>query len=171
MGDLNEKILEMKQGKMSLRKIAKVVGLTHEAVRKRLKGLEDKIQVSTKSSEHELTGSTHENEWVSTSSKPCISRPSEESKITVNPKAPSHIPASDVNPSGKRSNTLQACLEGIFSGAEDLFGAIREFLETNGIELYRMNVEPEAYQVKYNGQTIRFYVQRDGVGNKNIKGE
>jgi len=33
-------------------------------------------------------------------------------------------------------------------------------LESKGIEVYRINVEPEAYQGKDKRQTIRFYVQR-----------
>ena len=55
-------------------------------------------------------------------------------------------------------------MEGVFQGADsesgDLFKGIKDFLESNGIEVYRMNVEPESYQVKHNGQNIRIYVQR-----------
>lgn len=42
----------------------------------------------------------------------------------------------------------------------DLFEGIKVFLEAKGVEVYRMNVEPEGYQVKNNGQVIRLYVQR-----------
>lgn len=42
---------------------------------------------------------------------------------------------------------------------DGLIGAIRRFFEENGIEVYRINTEPEAYQVKYKGQIIRFYIQ------------
>ena len=42
---------------------------------------------------------------------------------------------------------------------------IKEFLQTKGIEVCRMHVGAEAYQVKHNGQTIRFYVQRIIVGS------
>jgi hypothetical protein len=55
----------------------------------------------------------------------------------------------------KKRASQEVCLE-----IGDLFGAIKEFLESKGIEVYRINVEPEAYQGKDKRQTIRFYVQR-----------
>ena len=38
------------------------------------------------------------------------------------------------------------------------------FLEEKGIESYKMQVEPEAYQIRHNGQIIRFYVHRNKMG-------
>ena len=73
MPDLNEEILKLKEEGLSLRGIATALGISHEAVRKRLKCLEDKGRVST-----------IEKEKVSTGSKPCKSRASEESGDTVN---------------------------------------------------------------------------------------
>ena len=45
----------------------------------------------------------------------------------------------------------------------DLFETINDFLESNRIEIYRMEVGSEAYQVRHNGQTIRFYVHREKI--------
>jgi hypothetical protein len=50
-------------------------------------------------------------------------------------------------------------LDGVSDGF-NLVEGIKEFLESHGVELYRQQCEPEAYQVKYNQQIIRFYVQR-----------
>ncbi len=45
--------------------------------------------------------------------------------------------------------------------AGDLVGAIKGFLEASGIEIYRMEVATEAYQVKHIGQIVRFYLGRE----------
>jgi len=48
MSDLNEEILRLKVEGLSLRGIATALGISHEAVRKRLRAVKDKDQVSTK---------------------------------------------------------------------------------------------------------------------------
>ena len=48
----------------------------------------------------------------------------------------------------------------VYSESGDLFEGIKEFLEAKGVEVYRMQVSQEAYQVRHNGQVIRVYVQR-----------
>ena len=62
------------------------------------------------------------------------------------------------------SDKLPECMKGVFQGVDsesgDLFKGIKVFLEAKGIKVYRMNVEPEVYQVKHNGQVIRIYIQR-----------
>ena len=50
--------------------------------------------------------------------------------------------------------------------SDGLIGEIVQFLETKGVEVYRMEVGSEAYQVRHNGQIIRFYVQ----GNNEARG-
>jgi predicted ArsR family transcriptional regulator len=51
----DSKILELKERGMSLRQIASTLGMSHEAVRKRLKNLANKqAQISTQAREHEL---------------------------------------------------------------------------------------------------------------------
>lgn len=49
---------------------------------------------------------------------------------------------------------------------KDLTRAIIDFLEERGLKVYSMRTEGEAYQVKYNGQVVRFYVQRSDVSDK-----
>jgi DNA invertase Pin-like site-specific DNA recombinase len=51
------------------------------------------------------------------------------------------------------------------TGIDDLAQTIIEFLEEKGLEVYSMRTESEAYQVKHNGQIIRFYVQRPSKGD------
>jgi hypothetical protein len=55
---------------------------------------------------------------------------------------------------------MKGVYQGVDSESGDLFEGIKVFLEANGIEVYRMNVEQEAYQVNHKGQVIRMYVQR-----------
>lgn len=162
-------ILDLRAKKKSLRQIASTLGLNHEAVRKRLKSLESKHRVSTKAREQELTASTIKEEKVSTGSKPRKSRASEELGDVVNrvstKETPSHTLTEGVNPLGTPSDKHQACMKEVFQGVDsesgDLFEGIKVFLESKGVEVYRINVEPEGYQAKNNGQTIRIYVQRN----------
>ena len=168
MPDLNEEILKLKSEGLSLRAIADRLHLSHEAVRKRLKAVNDKDQVSTTAENRKLTASTIKKEKVSTGSKPCKSRASEELGDVVNRVSTSNAPCptitEGVNPLGTPSDKPPECKTGVYQGVDsesgDLFEGIKVFLEAKGIEVYRMNVEPEGYQVKNNGQTIRIYVQR-----------
>jgi len=143
----------------SLRQIGSSLGISHEAVRKRLKGLEDREEVST-GTDQKLTAV--EKEKVSTLSNAHRSMASKEMEHTVNQmsikKTLSPNLRNVVNPSETPSERAR---EGKNKETDDLFGAIMEFLERKGIEVYRMNVEPEGYQVKRNSQIIRLYVQRN----------
>jgi predicted transcriptional regulator len=167
MSDLNEEIRKLKEEGLSLRGIASALGISHEAVRKRLKVVKDKDQVSTTAEDRKLTASTIKKEKVSTGSKPCKSRASEELGDTVNLKQTSTDTGEGVNPSGNHSRGPLWGMKGVYQGVDsesgDLFKGIKDFLEANGIEVYRINVEPEGYQVKHNGQVIRFYVERGSM--------
>jgi transcriptional regulator with XRE-family HTH domain len=157
------KILQLKAKGKSLREIASILGVSHEAVRKRLKNLANIEKVSTKERNQELTVAAIKKEKVSTGSKPRKSRASEELGDTVNLRQTSTDTGESVNPSGNHSRGPLWGMEGVFQGVDsksgDLFEGIKVFLESNGIEVYRMNVEPEGYQMKNNEQTIRIYVQ------------
>jgi hypothetical protein len=133
-----------------------------------LKNLEGKGNVSTIETERKLTASTIKNEKVSTAPNAHQSRASEESENIVNlipsVETPSHTLTEGVNPSGNHSRGPLWGMKGVFQGVDsesgDLFEGIKVFLESKGVEVYRMNIEPEGYQVKNNGQVIRIYVQR-----------
>ena len=167
MSDLDTEILELKTEGKSLREIASVLGISHETVRKRLKNLADREQVLIKERNQELTAS-FENEKVSTGPNAHQSRAVEESESIVNlipsVATPSHTPTEGVNfpqtPSDKPTEAKKGGFQGVDSEGCDLLGAIKDFLEAKGMEVYRMRVSGEAYQVRHNGQVIRFYVQR-----------
>ena len=80
----------------------------------------------------------------------------------VTQKTPSLSPAKGVNPSGIASGKLSEFKKGVFrevlSEGDDLFAAIKEFLEIHGVELYQIQVSGEAYQVTNGTQVIRFYL-------------
>jgi IS30 family transposase len=164
MPDLNEEIRKLKEEGLSLRQIASALGISHEAVRKRLKAVKDKDQVSTNPEDRKLTASTIKKEKVSTGSKPCKSWASEELGDVVNLRQTSTDTGESVNPSGNHSRGPLLGMKGVYQGVDsesgDLFEGIKVFLEAKGIEVYRMNVEQEAYQVNHKGQVIRMYVQR-----------
>ena len=169
--DLNEEIRRLKTEGKSLRAIATALGVSHESVRKRLKNLEGKV--STIETERKLTASTIQNEKVSTAPNAHQSRASEESESIVNlipsVETPSHTLTEGVNPSGNHSRGPLLGMKGVYQGIDsesgDLFEGIKVFLESNGIEVYRMNVEPEAYQARHNGQLIRIYVRREDAAS------
>jgi hypothetical protein len=60
---------------------------------------------------------------------------------------------------------MKGVFQGVDSESGDLFEGIKVFLESNGIEVYRMNVEPEAYQVTDGKQVVRFYVSHRDKGD------
>jgi biotin operon repressor len=169
---LDTEILNLKVKGKSLRQIASALGISHEAVRKRLKAVNDKNQVSTNPEYRKLTASTIKKEKVSNSSKVDKSRASGTFGNAVNqvstPKTPSLPLNESVNPSETPSDKPPEAGKGVFQGVDsesgDLFERIKVFLEAKGIEVYRMQVEPEAYQVRHNDQVIRFYVQRADGG-------
>jgi hypothetical protein len=167
--DLDGKIWKLKGEGMSLRAIAASLSISHEAVRKRLKSIEGKDRVSTTAEDRKLTASTIKKEKVSTGSKPCKSRASEELGDIVNRVSTSNAPCptitKGVNPLETPSDKHPECKKGVFQGVDsesgDPFKGIKDFLESNGIEVYRMQVSQEAYQVNHKGQAIRIYVQRE----------
>lgn len=152
----DQDILNLKAEGRSLREIASVLGISHEAVRKKLKDLRSKDQMSTKARGQELTVSTKEKEKVSTGSNADKSRASGQGKHTVNQvstkETPSHTLTEGVNPLGTPSDKHPGCMKGVYQGVDsksgDLLKEIKEFLEAEGVEVYRMNVKPEGYQVK-----------------------
>ena len=161
--NLGEEIRRLKGNGTSLRKIAATLHLSHEAVRKRLKNLEGRNQVSTEKMNQELTRPAVGNEKVSTGSKVRKSRVREQVRDTVNQvstiKTPCRTPNETVNPLESPSDSLTEGRGGVFQEG-DLVAAIMEVFKSKGIEVYRMKVEPEAYQVSYNGQVLRIYVSR-----------
>jgi DNA-binding transcriptional regulator YhcF (GntR family) len=167
--NLNEEIRKLKDEGASLRKIAATLHLSHETIRKRLKNLEGKDHVSTKGGEQEFTTSANGKEKISTGSNVHKSRASKKIKDTINQlstlKTPSVSLHKSVNISGIVSCKLPDCKKGVFqevvSEVDSLSEEIKQFLESKGIEIYRMHVSQEAYQMKHRGQIIRFYVQRN----------
>ena len=164
----DSKILELKERGMSLRQIASALGISHEAVRKRLKAVKDKDQVSTNPGDQRFTAAPTKNKKLSTGSNAHESKVSRQPRRTVNrvstEKTACPTITESVNPlktlaeqptESKKGVSQEGCSE-----IDDLFGAIKDFLESKGIEVYRMQVAPEAYQVERNGQIVRFYVQR-----------
>jgi orotate phosphoribosyltransferase-like protein len=168
MLNLNDEMQKLKEEGLSLRQIAVALGISHEAVRKRLKAVNDKDQVSTNPEDQELAASTIENETVSTCSKPRKQRVSRALGDTVNrvstQKTPSVSLNEGVNLSETASGRLSDCKKRVFqevrSEVDSLLEEIKQFLESKGIEIYRMQVSQEAYQVNHKGQVIRIYVQR-----------
>lgn len=164
----DSKILELKERGMSLRQVASALEMSHVAVLKRLKTVKASRKVVTYGGSDGLPLVTGERSVVSTSSKADKSRVSEEPEDTVNQlvtkKTPSVTISQGVNPLETPCDKLPECKKGVFqevvSESGDLFEKIKVFLESKGIEVYRMQVEPEAYQVRRNDQVIRFYVQR-----------
>ena len=168
MNSRDQVILDLKAEGKSFREIGSMLGISHEAVRKRLKGLEIKDRVSTKARERELTVPAKERGRVSIPSSARESRASGGIKATVNHVSTLKIPSlplgGSVNPLETLSERARDSKKGVSrevsSWVDDMLGAIKGFLEGRGIELYRMGVGTEAYQVKHNGQTIRLYVCR-----------
>jgi DNA-binding Lrp family transcriptional regulator len=169
MKSLDQKVLDLKSEGKSLREISSVLGISHEAVRKRLKNLSNKEQVSIKERNQELTALTIKEEKVSTGSKPCKSRASEKIKDNVNQVSTQNTPSlsltTGVNPfktlSLKATEGKKDAFPRVLSEIGDLFESIKEFLEDHGIQLYRMQVNQEAYQLNHKDQIIRLYVQRN----------
>ena len=86
----------------------------------------------------------------------------EKVSIQKTPSLPLH---EGVNSSGIASGKPPDCKKGVFQGVlsevDSLSEQIKQFLISKGIEIYRMQVSQEFYQVKHKGQIIRLYVQRN----------
>lgn len=169
MPDLNDEIRKLKDEGMSLRRIAAALGVSHVTVLKRWRAMEGNRQVVTGKGRKRLPAITEGNDKQAIGSIPHPSMPCDESKDSgnqvVTQKFPSLSFTEGVNPletlteqpmEGKKELSHRMCPE-----VDDLFAAIKEFLESNEVELYRMQVEPEVYQVKHHEQIIRLYVQRE----------
>lgn len=168
----DSKILELKERGMSLRQIASGLGLSHEAVRKRLKSIEGKDRVSTNPEDRRLTAAPTKNKKLSTASDASKSRTCEKSEVVVNQVSTKNAPSQTTTEGGNSLETPPdklpehpECMKGVFQGVlsevDSLSEQIKQFLESKGIEIYRMQVGQEAYQVNHKGQIIRLYVQRN----------
>ena len=157
MPDLNEEVRRLKEQGLSLRKIAAELKVSHMTVRRRLKAMDQNSGAG-------VTGD--EKEKCNIPSKPLSTRVSEESKDVEHHKPPSHRSGIDVT---HRRSPVKIPITGqkegvseVSLGVEGLFEAIKRFLELNGVEIYKMRLGQETYQVKHERQTIRFYVYREG---------
>ena len=164
--DLNEEIRRLKTEGKSLRAIATALGVSHVAVLKRLKTIQIDREMVTSDGSTELPSVTKEKENMVTASNSRHSRKSERSKKAANQVVTEQTPSPGKGEGGNLSGNLflshsDEAKRGISDHPIDLFGAIKEFLETNGIEVYRMQVGEEAYQMKHDGQVVRLYVQRN----------
>jgi DNA-binding Lrp family transcriptional regulator len=165
--NVNEDIQKLKAEGRSLREIASVLGVSHVAVLKRLRAMEGNRLVTSKDRKR-LPEIIEGKDNEPTRSIPHQSKLCHESKDTVNQVVTSKTPSvslnESVNPLGTPSDKLPECKkgvsQGVFSEVDDLVEAIKDFLESNGIEVYRRQSVPECYQVKHRDQVIRFYVQR-----------
>jgi hypothetical protein len=158
MSDLNKEIWKLKKEGMSLRGIATALGISHEAVRKRLKNLAKKEKVSTIQSEKVSTGSN------ARKLRACGTFGDTVNQVST-PKTLSLSPTPGVNPfktsSLKATGGMKEVVQEVLSEVDSLSEQIKQFLENKGIEIYRMKVTQEAYQVKHKGQIVRLYVQRN----------
>ena len=164
--DLNEEIRRLKTEGKSLRAIATALGVSHVAVLKRLKTIEIDRGMVTSDGSTALPPVTKEKENVLTSSNARQSTESERSKKDANQVVTKQTPSPGKGEGGNPSGNLflshsEEAKRGISDHPIDLFGAIKEFLDTNGIEVYKMQVGQETYEVNHDGQVIRFYVQRN----------
>ena len=163
--DSNENIQKLRAEGRSLREIASILGVSHVAVLKRLRANQIDRELVTSDTSPELPSVLVGNEMGLTVSNACASRGSQESEEAVNQVVTKHPPSPDKggdgNPAGNTLSARSGASErGTSDPPVDLCGAIKEFLESKGIEVYRMQVGQEAYQVEHKGQVIRMYVQR-----------
>lgn len=141
-------ILKMKDEGKSLRAIVATLSISHEAVRKRLKNLANIEKLSTKEKNQELTVAAIEEEKVSNGSNADKSRASGKIKDTVNQvstqETPSLSPTTGVNPfktlSLKATEGKKGVSQDVLSEVDSLAEEIKQFLESKGIEIYRMQV-------------------------------
>ena len=110
MTELDEKILALKRGGVSLRRIGTALGISHIAVLKRLKGLEASGKVLTEKRVGVSPEQTEGKENMSPGSKPHRSRHSEgpqgSGNRVVTPKVPSPISDNGVTPVGRPTEAL-----------------------------------------------------------------
>ena len=162
--DLNKEIQRLKTEGKSLRAIATALGVSHVAVLKRLRAMEESRLVTSMGRERlpELIEGKDNEPACSVQHQ---SKLYYESKDDGNQLVTNIPPSSGMREAGNSSGSpMQTAHEGdkrvVSDQFDDLFEFIKTLLESQGIELCRMNVGSEAYQAKYKGQTIRFYVQR-----------
>jgi hypothetical protein len=169
MLDLDDKIRRLRGEGVSLRAIATELGLSHEGVRKRLKRIKSEDQGPNGVTGKELTQALKDKAISHPGSKAHKSKASGQGRFLVNQMStqapPSTNPTEGVNqPQTASEKPETGKIEpslGVSPGIDDSITAIKDFFECYGIEVYPMQCEPEAYQVKHNGQVIRFYVHRD----------
>ena len=158
--DLNEEIRRLKTEGKSLREMGTTLGISHVAVLKRLRAIEIGREMVTSDRSTGLPSVPLGDKKVVTVSDPCVSKEPQESEEAVNQvvtSPPSHDKGVLGNPPG---DTFLGPSEAVADAPVDLCGAIKEFLHTKGIEVYRMQVGQEAYQVEHKGQVLRMYVHQ-----------
>jgi len=179
MTELDEKILALKRGGVSLRRIGTALGISHIAVLKRLKGLEASGKVLTEKRVGVSPEQTEGKENMSPGSKPHRSRHSEgpqgSGNQVVTPKAPSPISDKGVTarrkPSRDTHRAEKEVSQDVCLGVDDLVGAIKGFLEANGIRVYPLRLGCEAYQASHKDQVLRIYVTRRSDPYEEAAGE
>jgi hypothetical protein len=157
------------QGK-SLRQIAAALGISRMTVARRLKT----VSYHNGGVTDDVTAMIREEGRCHTQGKQHPSRVCSQFGNNGNQvshkRPPSPISDNGVTcPGAPVKGPILRCKEGfseVLPRIDDLFGAIREFLENRSIQLYQMQVSGEAYQVKHNGQVIRFYIFREKNGKK-----
>ncbi len=162
--DTNEQIIKLKEEGRSLREVGSILGISHVAVLKRLRAMEESRLVTSKGRK-ELPRRIGGNDNQPTRSIPHQSRVCRESKDNGNRVVTKMNPSSDTEEAGNSSGSpFPATYDRVKrtnpDHSDDLFESIKVFLEVQGIQICRMNIEAEAYQVKHKRQIIRFYVQR-----------
>ncbi|MGZ3604697.1 MAG: helix-turn-helix domain-containing protein [Thermodesulfobacteriota bacterium] len=154
--DLDQMILDLKAEGKSLRRIAAALVVSHTTVMRRLRAMNQPPGTGVGGGGRCNKSEKRHPARLSGGSENIINQ-------VLQKKAPSHRTDTGVTGLGRSvEHPLQGQLEGIpeVSPEFDLFEGIRRFLENQGIELYRVQVAQEAYQVDRNGQIVRFYVQR-----------
>ena len=166
MPDLNEEIWRLKGEGMSLRAIATALGISHVTVLKRLRAMEGNRQVITGKDRKRLPAIIERKDKQTTGFIPYPSRSCEESRDGGNQVVTKKTPSSPLNesvnpletPSDKLPDARKEVFQGGLSEVDDLFAAIKGFLENHGVKLYQIQVSGEAYQVTNGTQVIRFYL-------------
>ena len=175
MTELDQKILELKRRGRSLRQIGEALGISHVAVHKRLKGIKASGRVVAPGQIGVLPEQTGGSDSMSPCSRSRESRDYKGSQGIGNQVVTKGILSPTSGDSVTPRTTpvkgpTQVQKEGVSMGSpgvNDLAGAIKDFLESIGIQVYPLQVAPECYQAELNGQIVRFYVQRKKIDGPN----
>jgi hypothetical protein len=168
MSNPDQEILTLRRAGRTLRQIGSLLGISHVAVFKRLKAIETSQETVTNPGGNTLRWLPKEKKNVLTANNACKSRKPRESGKNVGhlvtQKSPIPSLSERVNPVGNHSDRStegkQGVSQQILLEGDDLLAAIKGFLESKGIEVYRRQSAPECYEVKSDRQTIRIYVDK-----------